>query len=285
MKNIIELYFIVDEIVKKIEKQIEKNKFGRKNKLTKSELITLALVGHFDNISTDKKLYEFITTYLNKDFKNMPCYEQFTRGIRSISKYLDLMLEVLSQININNENDFYIIDSTALPVNGYNKDFVCPKWASDKAKLAKNIFGYYHGFKLHLVINRSLEVVSFRITDANVHDVNALSFQGFLNGIKGLMVGDKGYVCSQDLINQLRKNGLEFIFKQKENMDPYLNKVYEKILKQRQIIEGVFSYLKNRLGAIRKFAHSCESFLVHVKAALIAFMLRDLNKVALFLGL
>ena len=71
---------------------------------------------------------------------------------------------------------------------------------------------------------------------------------------------------------------MEVIFKQRNNMDPFLNECYKKELSQRQIIEGVFSYLKNRLKALHSFARSTESFLVHVKAALVAFMLRDFNK-------
>ena len=276
MKNIVELYWIVDEVVKRIEQKIEKKSYrGRKNKLTKSELITMALIGHFDNIETDKKLHEYMSTYLRDCFKNMPCYEQFTRGIRSISKYLDFMLEILCQMNLNTEEDFYIVDSSAFPVSEYDT-YTCPKWASDQAKIGKNIFGYYHGFKLHIIINRRMEVVSCMITTANVHDVKLLSFESFIGNIKGLLIGDKGYVCPKELLQKLRKQGLEFIFKQRNNMDPFLNEFYKQELRQRQVIEGVFSYLKNRLKALHTFARSAESFLVHVKAAFAAFMLRKL---------
>ncbi len=276
MKKIVEIYYVVDELVKKIEQKSGK-KFsrGRKNKLRKSELITMALIGHFDSIETDKKLYEYVTFHLKDYFKNVPCYEQFTRGIRSISKYLDLLLEILCQMNEKLEKDFYIIDSTALPVAKRE----CPKWASDQAELGKNIFGYYYGFKLHIIINRKMEIVSFMITTANVHDVKMLSIKSFIGKIKGLLIGDKGYVCPKKLLKKLKKQDLEFIFKQRENMDPYLNEVYKAELSQRQVIEGVFSYLKNRLKALHGFARSAESFLAHVKAALAAFMLRNLTKI------
>jgi hypothetical protein len=277
MKNIVELYWIVDEVVKRVEQKIEKKMCrGRKNKLTKSELITMALIGHFDSIETDKKLYEYVINHLKDCFKNMPCYEQFTRGIRSVSKYLDLMLEILCQMNANTEKDFYIVDSTALPVGEYDT-YGCPKWASDQAKIGKNIFGYYHGFKLHIIINRRMEVVSFMITTADVHDVKLLSNESFIGKIKGLLIGDKGYVCPQKLLQKLRQQGLDFIFKQRNNMDPFLNELFKKELSQRHVIEGVFSYLKNRLKALHSFARSAESFLVHVKTALAAFMLRNLK--------
>lgn len=278
MKNIVELYCVVDDIVKQLEEKDLKSRVGRPGKLTTSELITIALIGHFDAISTDAKLHEYVTDYLGTYFKKVPCYEQFTRGIRSISKYLDLIIDILAQMNISDDEDFYIIDASSLPVADFDV-LNCPKWASDQAKLGKNIFGFYHGFKLHLIINRRMEVVSCMITPANVHDVNALYTSSFVEGLKGLMVGDKGYVCPEEFLKKLHANGLEFIFKQRNNMDPYLNEFYHYYLAQRQVIEGVFSYLKNRLELLHKFARSCESFFVHVKAGLLAFMLRD--KIAL----
>ena len=201
----------------------------------------------------------------------MPSYEQFTRGLRSVLKYFDFMLTVLCNVNLQRSmgNNLFVIDSTALPTNGYDK-YDCPKWASD-VKTGKNIFGYYHGFKLHIIINRNLEVVSYAITPANIHDVKALSIDYFTDGIRGVVVGDKGYVMSEKDLCKLAQKGINFIFKQRENMDPYLNEYYRKELSQRQIIEGVFSYLKNRLNALHKFARSVESFLIHVKAAHAAF--------------
>lgn len=264
-------------MVKKIEQKFGKKfRRGRKNKLRKSELITMALIGHFNDIATDKKLYEFVTLYLKSYFNSLPCYEQFSRGIRSISQDLDLMLEILCQLNQTSEEDFYIIDSSALPVGEYDS-FDCPKWASDEARLGKNIFGFYYGFKLHIIINRRMEVVSCRITTANVHDVNMLSVESFIGKIKGKLIGDKGYVCPEKLLKKFMNQGLKCIFKQRENMDPYLNEFYKKDLSQRQVIEGVFSYLKNRLKALHNFARSAESFLVHVKAALAAYMLKNLS--------
>ena len=284
MKNIVELYWIVDEVVKRIDQKITKRVVrGRKNKLRTSELITMALIGHFDNISTDKKLYEYITMHLQSYFNNVPCYEQFTRGIRSVSAQFDFFLEILCQMNHSLEKGFYIVDSTALPTNGYD-NLECPKWASE-VKTGKNLFGYYHGFKLHLIINRNFEVISFMITPANVHDVKALYTESFIGNIKGLLVGDKGYITPEKFLRKLKKNGLKLLFKQRENMDPYLNEYYKDQLSQRQVIEGVFSYLKNRLNALHKFARSTESFLVHVKAALAAFMLRNLSEIAVGLAI
>ncbi len=186
------------------------------------------------------------------------------------------MLGILCQLNQTPEKGLYIVDSTCLPVSDFDPS-ECPKWASG-AKMGKNIFGFYYGFKLHIIINRNMEVVSCMITPANVHDVKLLSIEPFIANIKGKLIGDKGYVCPQKLRDKLSAQDLECIFKQRENMDPYLNKFYEEYLSQRQVIEGVFSYLKNRLKALHSFARSAESFLVHVKAALAAYMLKNLSQ-------
>jgi hypothetical protein len=282
MKNIVEIYWIIDEVVKRVDKDFSKNARGRKNILSKTELMTIAIIGHFEAIPTEKLLYERIKSHFYDEFKKMPSYEQFTRGFRSVLKYFDFILTVLCSINLQRSigSNLFIVDSTALPTNGYDK-YNCPKWASE-VKTGKNIFGYYHGFKLHIIINRNLEVVSYVITPANVHDVKALSIDHFTSGIQGRMVGDKGYVMSQKDLYELAHNGIDFIFKQRENMDPYLNEYYRKELSQRQVIEGVFSYLKNRLNILHKFARSVESFLVHVKAALAAYMLRNLENLLIY---
>lgn len=114
------------------------------------------------------------------------------------------------------------------------------QWASDETKLGKNIFGYYYGFKLHIIINRRMEVVSCMITTANVHDVKMLSIELFIVKIKGKLVGDKGHVCPKKLLKKFMNQGLKGIFKQRKNMNSYLNEFYKKDLSQRQKIEGVF---------------------------------------------
>lgn len=151
--------------------------------------------------------------------------------MRSISNDLDLMLEILCQLNHTSEKDFYIIDSSALPVNKYDS-FQCPKWVLDEAKLGKSIFGYYYDFKLHLIINRRMEVVYCMITPANIHDVKTFSIESFIGKIKGKLIGDKGYICPKQLLKRFMKQGLECIFKQRENMDPFLNEFYKKDLRQ-----------------------------------------------------
>jgi hypothetical protein len=58
IRDIEELYFIIDELVKHINKNILlPSHKGRPSILTKSELILILIIGHFHGLDNDKQLY------------------------------------------------------------------------------------------------------------------------------------------------------------------------------------------------------------------------------------
>lgn len=75
MKNIVEIYWIIDEVIKRVNKDCSKSGRGRKNILSKRELITMILIGHFEAIPTEKLLYERIKSAYSTEFPEMPSYE------------------------------------------------------------------------------------------------------------------------------------------------------------------------------------------------------------------
>ena len=187
---------------------------------------------------------------------------------------MELILQVLAKINATAVQSFCIVDSTALPVNGYNRKDT--KWATNSSGKSKNMHGWYQGFKLHLIINQNYQIVSLKFTKANVHDVQVLKISEFATSVHGLLLGDKGYIMSDKWLNQLNDWGVELLTKQRENMDPYLNKYYHHTLKNRRKIESIFGYLKSRLGLIMPFCRTPESFLAHARSALLALMVAKL---------
>lgn len=273
IKCIEEIYYIIDKIVKHgIEK---KEKRGRKSKLTMSEIITILVEGHKRGFLTEKQLYELAMGELRSCFKSIPCYVQFTRSIRRAMPYLDLMIEVFTKINANKEQLLSIVDSTSLPVAGYNKKDV--KWALNSAEKGKNMHNFYQGFKLHIVINQDRKIVAVFITKANVHDIQSLKDPKFIKHVKGRLVGDKGYIASHAHKKFLLDNGIQLLAKQRKNMDPYLNLYYAKFFKKRRQIESIFAYLKTRFSLIFPFLRSSESFIVHIKAAVLTYIIRKFN--------
>lgn len=273
LKSIEEVYCIIDEIV---QQEIANHvKIGRKSKLSATEVITLLIEGHKRGYTTEKQLYMYASGELRNAFNQIPCYSQFTRAIKNVMPYLDLILEVITHINSKNEQKFCIVDSTALPVTSYNKKDV--KWAMNSAGKSKNMHGYYQGFKLHIIVNQDREIVSVATTKANVSDIQLLKNHLFIKHVKGLLLGDKGYIASEQHRQKLSDCGINLLTKQRENMDPYLNSYYYPILRERRRIESIFGHLKTRLGLIYPFVRTAESFLVHAKSAVIAYMMRRIE--------
>lgn len=277
LKSIEEVYYIIDEIV---QHGIQNTPKGRRSKLTMSEIITILIEGHKRHYLTEKQLYMLAIGELESCFNTIPCYAQFTRAIRKTMPYLDLILEFFTQLNAEKVQKFCIVDSTSLPVAGYNKNNV--KWARNSAGKSKNMHGFYQGFKLHIIINQDREIVSVATTKANVHDIQLLKNHTFIEHVKGILLGDKGYIASEGHRKELRTKGIKLIAKQRKNMDPYLNEYYKPLLKKRRGIESIFGHLKTRLGLIFPFLRSYESFLAHVKTAVLAYIIRKIEPEMLY---
>jgi hypothetical protein len=261
-------YCIIDEILSVI---MPKKKIGRKSKLSPSEAITLLIEGKQRGYALDKQIYQLAVSGELRGCFRMPSYAQFNRALRANRKYFEYILEQLIKVHAGTR-ELYIIDSTALPINQFNGPL--SKWGLGDAKVAKNMHGWYQGYKLHIITNDQLEIASVLVTKANFHDVKSLECAGFIKKIQGKLVGDRGYLASEKIRKDLLKAGIEMIAKQRTNMDPYLNEYYKKLLAKRRNIERVFAYLKRSLSALHKFARSSDNFLAHVLAALIVYIFR-----------
>ena len=133
----------------------------------------------------------------------------------------------------------------------------------------KNSVKWFFGFKLHLVINDSGELLGFNLTPGNVDDRNPVS--KITKNIFGLIFGDKGYI-DKKLFKQLFTKGLKLITPFKSNMKNRLVSLIDKILlRKRSLIETVNDQLKN----ISQIEHSCHrsfiNFLTKIVAGLIAY--------------
>jgi IS5 family transposase len=263
-----ETYCIIDEILKVI---LPKSKVGRKSKLKQSAVIAIMVEGQRSGYTSDKQLYHLTKYGELRGYFSIPSYAQFNRSIRACRKYFDYVLEQLIKVHAG-VRELYIIDSTALPINQFNGKPT--KWGSGNAQIAKNMHGWYQGYKLHIITNDRLEIASVLVTPANFSDVKALENQRFIKSIHGTLIGDKGYIATEPVRLNLLASGIRLIAKQRDNMDPYLNKYYGKLLTKRRRIERVLAYLKRSLTAIRRFARTPESFIAHALAAVIAYIMR-----------
>ena len=67
----------------------------------------------------------------------------------------------------------------------------------DVAKRGKSSTGWFYGFKLHLTINDSREILNFCLTPGNTDDRNEKVINQLTKNLYGKLFADKGYI-SQD---------------------------------------------------------------------------------------
>ena len=63
-------------------------------------------------------------------------------------------------------------------------------------KSGKSTMGYFHGFKLHPVVNDKGEILNFIITQGHVDDREPIKNQSFIKVLKGKLFADTGYIQS-----------------------------------------------------------------------------------------
>jgi hypothetical protein len=273
ISNLVEVYCLVSNLTKKIDQNIKKNNVGRKGILSRADYITMAIIKQERCIRTNKDLYQLIKYCMKRDFPVMPSYQQFCEGLESSFMYLAIIGQVLAQMNRSQEEDEYIVDASAMPI--------CKTIYANQACLGegladygKNLEGWFFGFKIHLIININMEVVSFKFSPASTSDIAALD-EKMVSGLKGFLIGDKGYISSKKTALFL-KNGLHLITRPRKNMKKSpVTKRFLSLLSKRQRVETVFGQLKDNFMFICRKVRSVQSFFAHACAALVAYMLKQ----------
>ena len=85
----------------------------------------------------------------------------------------------------------YFVDSTRLAIC-YNKRTSNKRVFNRIDKSGISSYGYFLGFKLHLIINNKGEIMAIKITKGNKSDLSAIPT--LIKGLKGKLFADKGYI-------------------------------------------------------------------------------------------
>ncbi|MEM9155439.1 MAG: IS982 family transposase [Cyanobacteria bacterium P01_F01_bin.33] len=241
----------------------------RPPRLNLSEVMTVVIHFHASNYRTFKHYYiEHVAIYLRSAFPHLVSYNRFVElmsgAMLPLLVYLSRRKGEVTGINY--------IDSTPIAVchprraNRHQVFETLAQWG-------KNSFGWYFGFKLHLVINERGALLGFQLTPANPDARKPVP--ELVKGLSGKVFGDKGYI-SQALFEKLFSQGLQLVTPLKKNMHNRLLPIMDKLLlRKRSLIETVNDQLKN----ISQIAHSRHrspiNFLVNLIAGLIAYTYQE----------
>lgn len=270
--KITEIFCIVDEFCKEYDKVVNSSLLGHLSKrpsiMSNSEVITLCILFQLSGFRTFKHFYIFyVQKHMKDDFPATVSYNRFTE---LMSQNLMAMTLFLKTCCLGKSTGISFVDSTPVRVCK-PKRIRNNKVFKGIATTGKSTMGWFHGFKLHIIINDKGEILNFTITQANVDDRAPLKKKRFLDKIYGKLYADKGYI-GKDLMKLLFNDGLHLITHIKNNMKNSLMTMSDKILlRKRSIIETVNDELKNICQIEHSRHRSFTNFLSNIVAGLIAY--------------
>ncbi len=270
--KITEIFCLVDEFCKEYDQIVENHLLGNPSKrpstMSKSEVITIMILFQLSRFRTFKHFYIFyIQKHMENDFPKTVSYNRFTELMQQSLMPMTLFLKTCC---LGDCTGISFVDSTPIRVCK-SKRIRNNKVFKGLATTGKSTMGWFHGFKLHIVINDKGEILNFTITQANVDDRSPLKKKSFLDKIFGKLFADKGYVGKQ-LMQTLFVDGVHLITNIKNNMKNSLMTLSDKILlRKRSIIETVNDELKNICQIEHSRHRSFGNFITNIVAGLIAY--------------
>ena len=270
--KITEIFCIVDEFCKEYDKVVDNRLLGNPSKrpsiMSKSEVITITILFQLSGFRTFKHFYIFyVQKHMQDDFPATVSYNRFTELVGQNLMAMSLFLKTCC---LGDSTGISFVDSTPVRVCK-PKRIKRNKVFKGIASTGKSTMGWFHGFKLHIIINDRGEILNFTITPANVDDRTPLKKKRFLDKIYGKLYADKGYI-GKDLVQLLFVDGLHLVTHIKNNMKNSLMTMSDKILlRKRSIIETVNDELKNICQIEHSRHRSFTNFLSNIVAGLIAY--------------
>ena len=278
--DFVALYCLVDDIAKYNQQDSLSNNHretrGRKKKINPSWAVTLLLIMKKKGFNTIRQLYDWASFVLNAYNEQRPSYQQFVKAIHDENNLIILVsvMTVIMQLNrAKGASNVGIVDATKIEVCSLKFENQCALGLG-LAKKGKTGDGFFYGFKVHAIINRDMEFLSFSITPGNVADISA-----FVDLVKNLecewIVGDKGYIGASKKVKNKR---IKVLTPQRKNMAKLPATPLQLELKSlRSRIESVWSVLKERMGLIYRTSRSIVSFFLHIIGSITAY---SINKIA-----
>lgn len=270
--KITDIFCIVDDFCNDFEKFTQPFLIGKppkkKPKMSNAEVITIMILFHLSGFRTFKHFYiYYVQKHMQQEFPQTVSYNRFTELMQSNIMALTMFEKTCA---LGSCTGISFVDSTPIRVCG-NKRIKRNKVFKDLATTGKSTMGWFHGFKLHLIINDKGEILSFCVTQANVDDREPLKNESFLKQIFGKLFGDKGYI-SEKLQQLLFVDGIQLITNIRNNMKNSLMTMSDKILlRKRSIIETVNDELKNICQIEHSRHRSIGNFMTNLVAGIIAY--------------
>lgn len=270
--KITDIFCIADEFCKDFEKTTQNFILGKRSRrpatMSNSEVIAILISFQMSGFRCFKHYYNFyVKVHMKSEFPRTVSYNRFVELTQSVVLPLTIFMKTCC---LGTCTGISFVDSTPIRVCK-SKRIRNNKVFKGVAETGKSTMGWFHGFKLHLVINDKGEILNFMISAGNMDDRTPLKQESFLKEIFGKLFGDKGYI-SQQLFETLFSNGLHLVTGIRNKMKNSLMSMHDKImLRKRSVIETVNDELKNICQIEHSRHRSFTNFIVNIVAGLAAY--------------
>lgn len=277
---LVKIFCEIDDFCKFFENQNEikflgePKKAGRKQLLSASEILTICVYFHASGFKNFKVYYQtMIQGFLKSAFSSTVSYNRF---IELRQKYMPLLVIYSKIKSLGSCDGISIIDSCKLQVCHIRREY-SHKVFKGIATKGFSSTGWFYGFKLHLIINRIGEIISFYVTPGNIADNNHDVLDVLTKDIFGKLIGDKGYLGA---FEKLYAQGIELIHRIRKNMKNKLMNIYDKVLlRKRGVVESVIGILKEENTIEYSGLRSFFGFIAHICGSIIAYSFRTIKPV------
>jgi len=276
MDKLVEIFCDVDDFCTVFIPEWEKTlietgerKRRRQGRLSSSEIMSIIILFHRSNYKDFKNFYLF---YMNKHLKKaFPKLLSYTRFLEVMPTVLVPLCGYFTHLK-GKPTGISFVDSTSLKVC-HNLRIPRHKVFKGIAARGKGTMGWFYGFKLHLIVNHTGDILAVKLTPGNVDDRKPVP--ELTDNVFGKLYGDKGYI-SKALAGKLFEKNVELITNVKKNMKARLISLWDRaILAKRFIIETINDQLKN-ISQIEHSRHrSLHGFMLNLMGGLIAYCLKE----------
>jgi hypothetical protein len=243
------------------------------SKMTLGEIMTIMIWWHQSNYKNFKSFYKLsVLIGMRSEFPHAVSYNRFVE----LMPYAMLPLFVFAKCLGSECTGKSFIDSTKLSVCN-NRRINSHKVFKNFAERGQTSMGWFFGFKLHLVTNEYGNIIDFTLSPGNIHDGNKSIVDAIVNKVRGILVGDKGYI---GLFEHLYAKGIKLLHRLRSNMKNKLITLDEKALLRRRgsIIETTVGILKDHLSLEHSRHRSPINFLCHVFSCIVSYAFFRMRK-------
>lgn len=267
-----EIFCVIDDFCKNFDTKYQycflnspNKKRQKASRISLSEIMTIVILFHMSGYRTFKDFYILcVWRELKPYFPRVLSYSRFVQVTGHALMPLTVFLSGLK----GKETGLYYVDSTTIEVCHIKRE-KRHKVFKGLASKSQNSMGWFFGFKLHLVINNLGEIMSCKLTSANIDDRKPVA--KLMERLNGWLFGDKGYL-GKTFAQKLKAQSIELFTKVKKNMKKnIINPAQKYYLSKRGIIETVNDQLKNVCQIEHTRHRKPENAFVNLISGLIAY--------------